>query len=120
MAVKHTVLLAVLHDNFGTKVGAHILQAVATKYDAEQGRNILPIFCYLYTWKARLVLELLQLLATEFTDKTVLALQHCGMALRKGYSAGLKTLIQDVQTQAGRTAPAEGSRIRDCEQRQTC
>ena len=61
------------------------------------------------------MLELLQLLATEFTDKaislTVLALQHCGMALRKDDPAGLKTLIQDVQTRAGRAAPAEDSRV---------
>jgi len=128
MVAEHTVLVAVLHANVGTEVGAHILQAVAIKYDAEAGRgageedktqhNLLLILCYLYTWRivqARLVLELLQLLATEFTDKaislTVLALQHCGMALRKDDPAGLKTLIQDVQTRAGRAAPAEDSRV---------
>ena len=126
--MEHCMMVAILHANVGTEVGAFILQSVVLQYHQEflidqneEGNNrinnLLVIICYLYSWKivqAPLVWDIINKLTERFSTKDIqliiLALTNCGMSLRKDDPAGLKKFILSVQSQASQRR-AEDSRV---------
>lgn len=70
MVLEHALLLAALHANVGSEVGAHILQVLVNKFDTmfNQGverfsvedktlDNVVLILCHMYTFRVFILLE---------------------------------------------------------------
>ena len=131
LVMEHAMLLAILHANVGTEVGAHFLQnvvklfsntyakAVTSKEDGEskEVHNLLLIISYVFSFKmvgARLVFDLLDVLVETFSELDIelvlLALRNCGFALRKEDPVALKSLILKIQGKAS-ASKEESSRV---------
>ncbi|KAG4076750.1 hypothetical protein HA402_002037 [Bradysia odoriphaga] len=117
MVLEHMLLIAALHGNVGSEVGAHFLQFTIEKfnsmlanlhgYDVEDKQldNVIFIICHMYTFKLfhhGLIFEILQKLTSELCEKSVecvlLTLKSIGFALRKDDPMALKDLIATLQT----------------------
>ena len=131
LVMEHAMLLAILHANVGTEVGAHFLQnvvklfsntyakAVTAKEDGEskEVHNLLLIISYVFSFKmvgARLVFDMLDVLVETFSELDIelvlLALRNCGFALRKEDPVALKSLILKIQGKAS-ASKEESSRV---------
>ena len=128
LVMEHVMLLAILHANVGTEVGAHFLQNIvrlfSTTYvnasDAEElkeAHNLLLIISYVFSFKmvgARLVFDVLDMLVDTFSELDIelvlLALRNCGFALRKEDPVALKSLILKIQGKAA-SSKEESSRV---------
>eukprot|EP00090_Calanus_glacialis_P014214 TRINITY_DN22941_c0_g1_i1.p1 TRINITY_DN22941_c0_g1~~TRINITY_DN22941_c0_g1_i1.p1 ORF type:complete len:828 (-),score=364.25 TRINITY_DN22941_c0_g1_i1:57-2540(-) len=128
LVMEHVMLLAILHANVGTEVGAHILQTVVKRFSTDYGLletpqedktvdNLILIISYMYSFKivgAKLVFDILTKLCETFTAKDIdlilITLRNCGFVLRKDDPASLKTLILNIQSQASR-CKEEDSRV---------
>lgn len=132
LIMEHCMLVAILHANVGTEVGAYVLQQVVRKFheeveftskdaDVDESRNainnLLVILCYLYSWKivqAPLIFDILNLLTERFSTKDIqliiLTLTNCGMSLRKDDPVALKSFILNVQAVAAQRK-ADDSRV---------
>ena len=131
LVMEHAMLLAILHANVGTEVGAHFLQnvvklfsntyakAVTSKEDGEskEVHNLLLIISYVFSFKmvgARLVFDMLDVLVETFSELDIelvlLALRNCGFALRKEDPVALKSLILKIQGKAS-ASKEESSRV---------
>jgi len=131
MIMEHCMLVAILHANVGTEVGAFILQEVVLKFNSEfmtientddddttvTINNLMVIISYLYSWKivqCSLVFDILNNLAERFKPKDIqliiLCLTNCGMSLRKDDPVALKNFILKVQSVATKKR-TEDSRV---------
>jgi len=128
LVMEHVMLLAILHANVGTEVGAHILQIVVKRFSSDHNMsnisvedktldNLLLIVSYMYSFKivgAQLVFDILNTLCETFSAKDIdlilLTLRNCGFVLRKDDPAALKTLILKIQAQAS-NSNEEDSRV---------
>jgi len=128
LVMEHVMLLAILHANVGTEVGAHILQIVVKRFSSDHSLsdisvedktldNLLLIISYMYSFKivgAQLVFDILNALGESFSAKDIdlilLTLRNCGFVLRKDDPAALKTLILKLQAQAS-NSKEEDSRV---------
>ena len=116
MVLEHTFLIALLHANIGSEIGAHFLQHFVTKfnqliqniksYNVENKEldNILFIIYHMYTFKIfqhNLIYEILNILTEKLCEKSVecilLALKSVGFILRKDDPVALKDLILSLQ-----------------------
>jgi len=131
LVMEHVMLVAVLHANIGTEVGAHFLQslvrsfstsytaAATTKEATKHVHNLLLVISYVYSFRlvdAGLVFDILHLLADSFhtleVELILLVLRNCGFALRKDDSSALKSFILKVQAKAaGCSGEEEGGRV---------
>ncbi|KAJ8953596.1 hypothetical protein NQ318_003020 [Aromia moschata] len=117
LLVEHVVLIAVLHANVGTEVGAHFLQTTMKKFDDYLNANhdvenklidnTVNVISQLYNFKlfdAKLMYEVLQKLSEKFEEKDIECILHIlksvGFALRKEDPLSLKDLIMRLQKQA--------------------
>ncbi|KAJ6628988.1 Nucleolar MIF4G domain-containing protein 1 like, partial [Pseudolycoriella hygida] len=119
MVLEHMLLIAALHANVGSEVGAHFLQFMIEKFssmltglhecDVEDKHldNIILIICHMYTFKIfhhGLIFEILKKLTSELSEKSVecvlLTLKSIGFALRKDDPTALKELIATLQSKA--------------------
>ncbi|XP_014478032.1 PREDICTED: nucleolar MIF4G domain-containing protein 1 [Dinoponera quadriceps] len=125
---EHMMLIAVLHANVGTEVGAHFLLTVVKKlhhmlkesYSVENKEldNIILIISHLYNFKVyghRLLYQILEKLSAKFTEKEIelilLILRTVGFSLRKDDPLALKELILSLQQKANNAAK-KNSRIK--------
>ncbi|KAH8373965.1 hypothetical protein KR200_005338 [Drosophila serrata] len=125
MVQEHMVLLAYLHAQIGSEIGAHFLQTFVELFDGhvknivnlevedKQLNNLILILCYMYMFKIfelSLLMELIGRLSDELCEKSVecllLILQTIGFRLRKDDPLAFKTMMQRVQTQIA-AAPLE-------------
>ncbi|EDW78805.1 uncharacterized protein Dwil_GK12640 [Drosophila willistoni] len=125
MVQEHMVLLAYLHAQIGSEIGAHFLQIFVELFDqyikdisimeVEDKRlnNLVLILCYMYIFKIyelSLLMELIGLLAKSLCEKSVecllLIFQSIGFRLRKDDPVAFKTMMQGVQSQIA-DAPLE-------------
>lgn len=122
MVLEHTMLLAVLHTNVGTEIGAHFLQTVINTFDKyvrsieildvenKELDNIVFILSHLYTFKIyqhSLIFEIIKKLVEKLCEKSVecvlLILRSIGFQLRKDDPTALKNLILSIQKQSNNT-----------------
>ena len=130
LIMEHCVLIAALHANVGTEVGAQFLELVIRKFDAsyrtsdiqttneKELDNLILITAHLYNFglvAASLVKDILHMLANRFEEKDIelilIVLRTVGFALRKDDPASLKQIIVTLQTKAGQ-ASEQPARIR--------
>ena len=130
--MEHAVLIAILHANVGTEVGASMLQTMVTQfnqkfkgladndYEDKQLENYISFFCQLYAFRVttdQLIFDISTLLAETFVTKSVelivLILRTVGFLLRKDDPSKLKTLILKIQSSSARRQDSEeNSRVK--------
>ncbi|XP_075238289.1 nucleolar MIF4G domain-containing protein 1 isoform X2 [Lycorma delicatula] len=117
LIIEHTMIIAALHANIGTEVGAHFLQAVVEKFVSLYGcnsdvtnkevDNTILIIAHLYSFKVFncvLMYDILNHLTetAELGEKEVelllIVLREVGFSLRKDDPSALKNLIMKVQS----------------------
>ncbi|XP_026825307.1 nucleolar MIF4G domain-containing protein 1 homolog isoform X1 [Ooceraea biroi] len=125
---EHMMLIAILHANVGTEVGAHFLLTTVKKLhrmldeshcvENKQLDNIILMISHLYNFKVyghRLLYQILKKLAAKFTEKeielTLLILRTVGFQLRKDDPTALKELVLNLQQKANNTT-LENSRVK--------
>lgn len=125
---EHMMLVAILHANVGTEVGAHFLLTVVKKLhqmleeshciENKELDNIILIISHLYNFKVyghRLLYQILEKLIAKFTEKEIelilLILRTVGFQLRKDDPIALKELILSLQQKANNTT-LENSRVK--------
>ncbi|XP_001354051.3 nucleolar MIF4G domain-containing protein 1 homolog [Drosophila pseudoobscura] len=127
MVQEHMVLLAYLHAQIGSEIGAHFLQTFVELFDGhlkdghlaslavedKQLNNVVLLLCYMYIFKIyelSLLMELIGRLADNLCEKTVecllLIFQSIGFRLRKDDPLAFKTMMQNVQSKIA-AAPLE-------------
>lgn len=131
LVMEHAMLVAYLHCNVGTEVGAQILQDMAEKfselYEQQQGcstgkevDNCALFISYLFVFKvvhSRIIYDIIRKLAESFSEKDVeiilLILRSVGFALRKHDPLALKEVVLLLQRKCAQdTAGAQDSRKR--------
>ncbi|EDW50196.1 nucleolar MIF4G domain-containing protein 1 homolog [Drosophila sechellia] len=125
MVQEHMVLLAYLHAQVGSEIGAHFLQNFVEIFDGyvkniaslevedKQLNNLVLVLCYMYLFKIyelNLLMELIGKLSDHLCEKSVecllLIFQSIGFRLRKDDPLAFKTMMQKVQSQIA-SAPLE-------------
>ncbi|KAJ4449006.1 hypothetical protein ANN_00398 [Periplaneta americana] len=126
LIMEHALLVAVLHANVGTEVGAHVMQVFIKKFDEKCQSdqpvedksldNILLVLSHLYNFKVFngvLLYDILEQLTQSFEEKDVelilLVLRSVGFSLRKDDPAALKDLILRLQQKAGEASDLRNS-----------
>merc|ERR1719158_515663 len=123
LVMEHVMLLAILHANVGTEVGANVLQVMTKTFSSKHSSpedvliedktidNLTLIICYLYSFKivgAKLVFDILDKFCCSFSAKDIdlilVTLRNCGFVLRKDDPASLKTLILRIQSEASKSS----------------
>ncbi|XP_045774958.1 nucleolar MIF4G domain-containing protein 1 homolog isoform X4 [Maniola jurtina] len=131
MLAEHAALIAVLHANVGSEIGAHFLEELSRKFDAMMETpqpvqdktldNLVGCLALLYSFKiyqASLLYDILTRLVDELSEKSIdcvlTALRNVGGVLRKEEPAALKTFIHDTQTKVTKLNQSAdtGSRIK--------
>ncbi|KAL0107545.1 hypothetical protein PUN28_014692 [Cardiocondyla obscurior] len=125
---EHMMLIAILHANIGTEVGAHFLLTIVKKlyYMLEESHsvenkeldNVILMISHLYNFKVyghRLLYQILEKLTAKFTEKEIelilLILKTVGFQLRKDDPIALKGLILNLQQKANNVT-LENSRVK--------
>lgn len=123
IVLEQTLLIATLHANIGSEIGAFFLQTFVEKFKAmfhdidelkvedKALDNVIFIICHLYTYrlfKHNLIYEMLDQLSEKMTEKriecTLLILRSIGFVLRKDDPLMLKEFIIRVQKLANSTS----------------
>ncbi|XP_072944719.1 nucleolar MIF4G domain-containing protein 1 homolog [Epargyreus clarus] len=131
LVAEHAALVAVLHANVASEIGAHFLQELSEKFDemmqtpqpVEDKRldNLVSCLAHLYSFKiyhSSLLYDILGRLVEQLSEKNIdcvlTALRSVGGVLRKEEPAALKTFIHDTQAKIAKlNENAEsGSRIK--------
>ncbi|XP_037075390.1 nucleolar MIF4G domain-containing protein 1-like [Pollicipes pollicipes] len=133
LLMEHVMLVAALHANVGTEVGAHFLLKTAQQFhkllmsedrddESKELDNLVILLAHLYTFRVTdsgVIYDVLKILADRFSAKDVdlilTVLRSVGFTMRKDDPAALKELILQLQARAAAdagTAAADGSRIR--------
>lgn len=116
LVLEQTLLIAVLHANIGSEIGAFFLQKIVERFEAmfadvdklkvenKQLDNVIFIICHLYTYrlfKHTMVYELLEKLCEKLTEKRIecilLILRSIGFLLRKDDPLMLKEFMIKAQ-----------------------
>ncbi|XP_008553465.1 nucleolar MIF4G domain-containing protein 1 homolog [Microplitis demolitor] len=117
LVAEHMMLIAILHANVGTEVGAHFLLSLVKKINEMLDEpqdvlnksldNFILMLAHLYNFKvygSQLLYQILKKLADKFTEKEIecilLILKTVGFLLRKDDPAALKELIISLQQKA--------------------
>lgn len=127
LIMEHCVLIAALHANVGTEVGAQFLELVVRRFDAaykiiatetKELDNLILIVAHLYNFGlvgGSLLKDILHMLAERFEEKDIeiilIILRVVGFGLRKDDPVSLKEIIYTLQTKAGQ-ATEQPARIR--------
>ncbi|XP_043276186.1 nucleolar MIF4G domain-containing protein 1 [Venturia canescens] len=128
LIAEHMMLIAILHANVGTEVGAHFLLSLVRKFDEmikipqevenKELDNIILMISHLYNFKvygSQLLYQILNILSEKFTEKEIelilLILKSVGFLLRKDDPVALKELILKLQQKAS-SSKSENSRIK--------
>uniref|UniRef100_A0A146LKF4 Nucleolar MIF4G domain-containing protein 1 n=1 Tax=Lygus hesperus TaxID=30085 RepID=A0A146LKF4_LYGHE len=114
LVMEHAMLIAVLHANVGSEVGAFFLQHLGKKFqelhsspkeiENKELDNLILLLCHMYTFKifdSVLLYDILEQLVQTFTPKDVdlilVVLRTVGFSMRKDNPLALKDFIQKVQ-----------------------
>lgn len=117
LIAEHMMLIAILHANIGTEVGAHFLLTIVKKFNEMVNQynevenkeldNIVLMISHLYNFKvygSQLLYQILDILTSKFNEKEIeiilLILKTVGFLLRKDDPVSLKELIINLQQKA--------------------
>ncbi|GFS07541.1 nucleolar MIF4G domain-containing protein 1-like [Elysia marginata] len=127
------MLIAILHGNIGSEIGAHFLQEMGKQFEklfleSDYGRgksmeNVLLIISNIYNFKmvhSRMIFDIMDKFVSAFGERDIelllLMLKTVGFTLRKDDPVRLKQVILDIQTKAKSAETSSGevlqSRIR--------
>lgn len=114
--LENTLLIAVLHANIGSEIGAFFLQVLIERFDKlfknineiavenKELDNVILIICHLYTYKLfkhNIIYEILEKLCEKLSEKRIecilLVLKSIGFILRKDDPIALKEFILKAQ-----------------------
>ena len=114
--LENTLLIAVLHANIGSEIGAFFLQILVERFDRlfkmidatevenKELDNVVFVICHLYTYKLfkhNIIYEILEKLCSKLTEKRIecilLVLKSIGFILRKDDPVALKEFILKAQ-----------------------
>lgn len=131
IVLEQTLLVATLHGNIGSEIGAFFLQNIVEKFDSmfqsidelsvddKTLDNVILIICHLYTYrlfKHTLVFEILDMLCRKMTEKRIecmlLVLKSVGFLLRKDDPLMLKEFIIKVQKLANTASDVNANNSR--------
>ncbi|BES91919.1 MA3 [Nesidiocoris tenuis] len=130
LVMEHAMLIAILHANVGSEVGAFFLQHLGEKFDKMHSAaqeienkeldNLVLFLCHMYTFKmfdAVLLYDILKRFTQKFTPKDIdlilVVLRTVGFSLRKDNPLALKDFIHSVQKLANQADNLkDGSRVR--------
>ena len=118
LIMEHAMLLAILHGNVGSEIGALFLQTVAQQFHTlsqlpnygtrKEMDNLLVLLCHMYNFKiihSMLIFDILKKLADNFEERDIelllVVLKNVGFTLRKDDPNALKDLIVRIQAKAG-------------------
>lgn len=124
LVVDHAMLVAALHGNVGSEIGAYMLQNLVCKFcsllaldqpvENKELDNLLLLISYLYNFKlfeAGLMYDILNKLSSELTEKNVdlilVVLKSVGFSLRKDDPLAMKGFLLTVQKQINKTSNVE-------------
>lgn len=126
MVLEYMLLMAILHANIGSEIGAFFLEQMVTKLlelletiDSQHVEdktmdNYIFILAHMYTYKLfqhPLIYDILNRLAENFTEKAVecilLILKSVGFSLRKDDPLALKGLVTKLQKRANEVSGAQ-------------
>jgi len=130
LVMEHVMLIAILHANIGSEVGAHFLEEFVKVFNSiyldadltgeagdKQLDNLILILSYTFNFRivaSKLIFDLLNQLAESFQPKDIelilVALRSSGFGLRKEDAAEMKSLIVKLQNKAAERK-GEGSRV---------
>ena len=132
LVLEQTLLMAVLHANIGSEIGAFFLQNVVERFhkifadidslkvENKELDNVIFIICHLYTFKLfkhDLIYDILDKLCSTITEKRIecvlLILRTIGFILRKDDPLKLKEFILKAQklAQSAGEETAKSSRV---------
>lgn len=119
MVLEHVLLIAILHANIGSEIGAFFLEQIVTQMHELLGQidtlavedkkldNFIFILAHMNTYKIlqhKMIFEILDKLTENFSEKAVecilLVLKSIGFTLRKDDPLALKDLIHKIQKRA--------------------
>ncbi|XP_033227249.1 nucleolar MIF4G domain-containing protein 1 [Belonocnema kinseyi] len=128
LIMEHMMLIAVLHANVGSEVGAQFLLNLVKKIEEKLNSpqevenkeldNLILMFSHLYNFKifgSKLIYEILEKLSEKFSEKEIelilLILKSVGFVLRKDDPLSLKELVIKLQQKAA-LAKSENLRVK--------
>ncbi|XP_077290811.1 uncharacterized protein LOC143914463 isoform X1 [Arctopsyche grandis] len=129
MVIEHSVLVAILHANVGSEIGAHFLQTVVKRFDDmlktqqtienKELDNLVLGLSQLYNFKifhSSLLYDILNKFVESLSEKSIecilVILRSVGGVLRKEDPSALKLFIQNTQEKAGHLKnSSSGSRV---------
>lgn len=118
LILEQAMLIASLHGNVGSEIGAHFLQSLANKLDkllksnenygeGKESNNIIVFLCHLYDFKVThslLIFDIVRRLADSFQEKDVelihLIFKNVGFSLRKDDLQAFKEMTVCIQSKA--------------------
>jgi len=125
LVTEYTMLVAILHANIGSEVGAHFLEEIVKQFNSiysstnlaadsdKKMDNLVLLLAYHFNFKivsSALMFDLMNKMADSFTTKDIelilIALRSCGFSLRKEDPVGMKNLILRIKNAA--TAQQDG------------
>ncbi|XP_061379286.1 nucleolar MIF4G domain-containing protein 1 homolog [Danaus plexippus] len=131
MLAEHAAMIAVLHANVGSEIGAHFLEELCKRFDAMMDTsqpvedktldNLVACLAHLFCFKlyqSTLLFDILSRLTHTLSEKCIDVLLVCvrcaGAALRKEAPLELKTFIHDTQARSTKIGAGvtDGSRIK--------
>ncbi|XP_063243900.1 nucleolar MIF4G domain-containing protein 1 [Bacillus rossius redtenbacheri] len=128
LVMEQVMLVAILHANVGSEVGAHFMQVLIKKFELLNSQcqevekkeldNVVLTLCHLYNFRVfhcTLVFDILERLVERFGEKEteliLVVLRSVGFTLRKDDPSALKDFILRVQRKAAAGSHADGSRV---------
>ncbi|XP_066301271.1 nucleolar MIF4G domain-containing protein 1-like [Branchiostoma lanceolatum] len=118
LMMEHCMLLALLHNNVGAELGAHIVEFLARRFDSlhrkndnrgegKECDNVVAMFAHLYNFKlihCILIYDIIRRLIDSFNERDIELvlgiLRNVGFLIRKDDPAALKEVIQLISTKA--------------------
>ncbi|CAH1238640.1 NOM1 [Branchiostoma lanceolatum] len=118
LMMEHCMLLALLHNNVGAELGAHIVEFLARRFDSlhrkndnrgegKECDNVVAMFAHLYNFKlihCILIYGIIRRLIDSFNERDIELvlgiLRNVGFLIRKNDPAALKEVIQLISTKA--------------------
>ncbi|XP_078573568.1 nucleolar MIF4G domain-containing protein 1-like [Branchiostoma floridae x Branchiostoma japonicum] len=118
LMMEHCMLVALLHNNIGAELGAHLVEFLARRFDrlhrdnenrgeGKECDNVVAMFAHLYNFKlihCVIIYDIIRRLIDSFNERDIELilgiLRNVGFLIRKDDPAALKDVIQLISTKS--------------------